>query len=271
MYWEELTSREFEKARKTTKGTCIIPFGVIEKHGTHLPLNTDMLVGRKVVSEVVKIEPAVIFPYYYFGQIAEAMHCPGTISIEPELAYALLKNVCKEIARNGFKKIIILNSHGGNIRFIDYFIQTAIYEKKDYVIYGVSALLNPKELMEIRTIYNCDKVGGHGGNHETSIVMLERPDLVHMDCIEEEGLKNYGRINHISREMGIHTAMWWYADHPTHFSGVVENSSAEAGEKACRLITERVAELVRAIKEDTIAKQLQDEFFAKSETLGSRD
>ena len=110
MLWEELTSKEFADACEKVKGTCIVPFGVYEKHGNHLPLGTDVMVARKIAREVAKIEPAVVFPDYYFGQIAEARHVPGTIFIAPELLYGLLENVCREISRNGLKKIILLNS-----------------------------------------------------------------------------------------------------------------------------------------------------------------
>lgn len=127
MLWEELTAGEFEKAREECKRTCIIPLGVIEKHNGHLPLGTDMLIGRKVAEEAAKREPVVIFPYYFFGQINEARHTPGTIAIRPDLLFSLLDEVCSEICRNGFNKIGILSSHGAilnlssfscNVRYI---------------------------------------------------------------------------------------------------------------------------------------------------------
>ncbi|MFR3404684.1 MAG: creatininase family protein [Blautia faecis] len=75
MYWDELTADHFAEAVQETK-VCVIPMGVVEKHGSHLPLGTDMIIGRTIAEMAAKIEPFVIFPYYCFGQINEARHVP---------------------------------------------------------------------------------------------------------------------------------------------------------------------------------------------------
>ena len=90
MYWEELTADDFVEAVKST-GVCVIPMGVVEKHGSHLPLGTDMIIGRTIAEMAARLEPFVIFPYYYFGQINEARHVPGTIAVSPELQMKLLQ------------------------------------------------------------------------------------------------------------------------------------------------------------------------------------
>src|SRR6266850_2457256 len=75
--WEELTAEEFRQAIGKAQGTCLLPFGILEKHGPHLPLGTDLLNVRYVTEHAVAQEYAVIFPEYYFGQIAEARHEAG--------------------------------------------------------------------------------------------------------------------------------------------------------------------------------------------------
>jgi len=261
MLWEEMTSNEFERARAESKGTCIIPFGVIEKHGTHLPLSTDMIIGRKIATEASKIEPAVVFPYYYFGQIAEARHVPGTVSIHPELIYGMLDEICREISRNGFKKIIILDSHGGNPNLIKYFIQSSLYREKDFVIYYIDAFFREEDYEDdISKTLGFNDYGGHAGNVETSLIMAIRPDLVNMNDVEQEGLKNFERLKHLGN---IYTGIWWYADHPTHFDGEPFSATVKAGEKLIELLSSKVARAIKIIKEDDIAKQLQDEFFSK--------
>lgn len=70
MNWEKLTSVEFAEAVKKTD-VCIIAFGVLERHGDHLPLGTDYLNGHKIASMAAEIEAAVVFPPFYFGQIYE--------------------------------------------------------------------------------------------------------------------------------------------------------------------------------------------------------
>ena len=83
--WEELTAGDFQKAIAKAQGTCLLPFGIIEKHGPHLPLGTDLLDVRYVTEHAVLQEYAVIFPAYYFGQIFEAKHEPGTLAYSPEM------------------------------------------------------------------------------------------------------------------------------------------------------------------------------------------
>ncbi len=260
MLWEELTAKDFVLAREKARGTCILPMGVIEKHGTHLPLGTDVMTARKVAMDVARIEPVVIFPYYFVGQINEAKHVPGAIAISPRLMYEMLDEVCREIARNGFKKIILLNSHGGNPQFIQFFIQSTLHSKKDYVVYNVPMGIPEDRKHEVTEVLGTDDWGSHAGNVETSMVMAVRPDLVKMDQIEQEGLKDYGRLKHLK---GAFTAIGWYADHPTHFAGDPSHASIKAGEKIYEVIVQNVARLVKAIKEDNEALKLQEEFFSK--------
>ena len=109
MNWEELTAQAFEHAVKKSQGLCLLPIGVIEKHGDHLPLGQDTLFIHKLCSEATKIEEAVVFPFYFFGQVNEAKHQPGTVALKTELLPVILENTCDEIARNGFNKILIVN------------------------------------------------------------------------------------------------------------------------------------------------------------------
>lgn len=78
--WEELTGPDFIKAIEQAQGVCVLPFGIIEKHGAQLPLGTDLINVRFAVEHAVAQKYAVIFPAYYFGQIAEARQQPGTVS-----------------------------------------------------------------------------------------------------------------------------------------------------------------------------------------------
>ena len=78
--WEELTAEDFQKAIAKSQQTCVLPFGIIEKHGPQLPLGTDLIDVRYAVMHGVEQEYAVVFPEYYFGQIFEAKHEPGTMA-----------------------------------------------------------------------------------------------------------------------------------------------------------------------------------------------
>jgi len=112
--WEELTAEDFRSAIQQSQGTCLLPFGILEKHGPHLPLGTDLLNVRHAALAAAQQEFAVVYPEYYFGQIFEARHEPGTVAYSSHLQLELLQETTDEMARNGCKKVIIVNGHGGN-------------------------------------------------------------------------------------------------------------------------------------------------------------
>ena len=115
VHWEELTASDFREGIHRSQGTCLLPFGILEKHGPHLPLGTDLLDVRYAALHAAEQEYAVVFPEYYFGQIAEAKHEPGTMAYSRTLQLALLQETTDEMARNGCKKVLIVNGHGGTI------------------------------------------------------------------------------------------------------------------------------------------------------------
>src|SRR5512136_2294770 len=72
--WEEITSPQFVKAVDLARGVCVIPLGIIEKHGPHLPLGTDLFEARATVSAAAEKEYAIVYPPYFAGQSFEAKH-----------------------------------------------------------------------------------------------------------------------------------------------------------------------------------------------------
>src|SRR5690348_2627761 len=133
--WEELTAGDFLRAIEQSKGTCLLPIGIVEKHGPQLPLGTDLINVRYASLHGAGQEYAIVFPEYYFGQIFEARHEPGTVAYSAKLQLALLQETTAEMARNGCKKIIIANGHGGNNNLLPYFAQSQMATPKDYVVY----------------------------------------------------------------------------------------------------------------------------------------
>src|SRR5436309_470877 len=135
VHWEELTAADFREGIHRAQGTCLLPFGILEKHGPHLPLGTDLLDVRYTALHAAEQEYAVVFPEYYFGQIAEAKHEPGTMAYSRDMQLALLQETTDETARNGCKKILIVNGHGGNNSLLPFFAQTQLDTPHDCVVY----------------------------------------------------------------------------------------------------------------------------------------
>jgi len=176
MHWEELTAADFVQAIHQAQGTCLLPIGIMEKHGPHLPLGTDLLNVRYASLHAAEQEYAVVFPEYYFGQIFEAKHEPGTVAYSRELQLKLLQETTDEMSRNGCKKILIVNGHGGNESLLPYFAQSQLDKPHDYVVYIQWGSNKDKE-----NPLHKDKVDMHAGQSETSNVMVTHPDLVHLD------------------------------------------------------------------------------------------
>ena len=261
MFWEELTGDQFPEAVKQADGVCLLPLSCIERHGHHMPLGTDMFIGREICRRTAALEPSIIFPNYIFTQILEARSFPGTIGIDIELVVRLLDNVCREIARNGLKKIVFVNAHGGNYYLMHFFAQAQLNSPRDYTVYAIQPGFTPEDEAAVKAQWQTT-VDGHAGESETSQILTLRPDLVDKAKLptNDEGMPRE-RLKNL-REAGAFVGIWWYGDHPTHYRGDGRPATAEKGELELDAHARSVAKALRLIKQDTETKRLQDEFFA---------
>lgn len=151
--WEELTAEDFVKAIDLAKGVCLLPAGVIEKHGPAGPLGVDMLNVRYSALTAAKQEYAVVFPHFYVDQIFEAKHQPGTLAYSTRLQMDMLRETVSEMARNGCTKVVLVNGHGGNNGLLQFFMQTMLETPKDYLVYlysGTGAANQPSRMRPSR-------------------------------------------------------------------------------------------------------------------------
>ena len=250
MLWEEITTTDLKEAA-ATHGVCVLPLGICEKHGNHLPLGTDMIIARGVAKEATKIEPAVVFPQYYLSQGRECRHYAGCISASLELIMAALQEMCDEIARNGFKKILILNGHGGNNGFVNFFGFKTLGLNKDYTVY-VNSLYDVTPERQAR-IEHCTKGAplDHAGQLETSLVMHLRPDLVHIERQDVAEGHNQGRAKHLD-DLKVFTGLNWYGSYPRHYGGNHKSATADLGKSIFDIYVEHASEVIREIKADTV-------------------
>ena len=255
--WEELTAADFRSGIQQAKGTCLLPFGILEKHGPHLPLGTDLLNVRYVSLQAASQEYAVVFPEYYFGQIFEAKHEPGTVAYSMDLQLHLLQETSDEMARNGCKKIIIVNGHGGNEHLIPFFAQAQLDKPHDYVVYvlggGRSRPGGPAK--------KSTGIDYHAGENETSNTMVSHPDLVHVDRAKNESGADQKRQNLPDY---LYTGIWWYARFPNHYSGDGSVATKELGEWNMKGWIDSIVECIRSVKADDASLKIQNEFYEKS-------
>jgi creatinine amidohydrolase len=256
VHWEELTAADFTRAIEQSKGTCILPIGILEKHGPHLPLGTDLLNVRYASLHAAEKEFAVVFPEYYFGQIFEAKHEPGTIAYSRTMELNLLQETTDEMARNGCKKVLVVNGHGGNESLLPFFAQSQLEKPHDYVVYIQSG-----ERHIVQHPLKTDKLDMHAGQSETSNTMISRPDLVHLDRAKQESGADQ---KHDPLPETVYTGIWWYARFPDHYSGDGSIASKELGEAGMNNWIATIEDAIRAVKADDGSLKLQNEFYEKS-------
>ena len=257
VHWEELTAADFRTGIRQAQGACLLPFGILEKHGPHLPLGTDLLNVRYAALHAAEQEYAVVFPEYYFGQIFEARHEPGTIAYSSPLQLQLLQETTDEMARNGCKKVIIVNGHGGNENLLPYFAQTQMERPHDYVVYVVGLLEPPPGGPGRKST----ALNWHAGEAETAKMMVARPELVHVDRAASESGTDQKRVN---LPDFVYTGIWWYARFPNHYSGEGGLARKELGEYEMNAWVDGIVKAIRAVKADGESLKLQNEFYEKS-------
>lgn len=274
--WMHVTSENFKDLREASDGVCVIPMGCIEKHGLHLPLGTDVFEASGVAYEASKLEPFCVFPDFIFGDVAGNYPSmpAGSVTLTVETEMLVLDELCSQISRNGFKKILILNGHGGNGPWLNTFLRRLGNKKRDYVLayymlqlpalktlgeYLVNngsgsipelTLSDEKYLIEA---YKNKMRGGHACLGETAFLMAMYPEDVRLDRL---GIED-GQNKHISdkfKEAGITVADGgWGFDFPNAYCGDDPVGCTETiGKAALRFEAERFANAVRVYKEDTL-------------------
>ena len=163
---------------------AILPLGSLEFHGLHNPLGADSIIISGIADRVAARTRGLLFPVIKFTQCpAYTAHFQGTISIRPEVMTMYYADVLRNLLRMGFRKILILNGHDGNIGLGRGAIGQVADEVKD------SAMLFenwweflPEDMMKtLRMFHQANGGHGHGGPLETSAVAAFRPDLIHLD------------------------------------------------------------------------------------------
>jgi creatinine amidohydrolase len=255
--WEELTAPDFISAVEKSAGTCVIPLGILEKHGPHLPLGTDLISVRETAVRAAEKEFTIIFPPFFFGQIYEARQQPGTVAYSPQTVLTVLQETCDELHRNGIQKIILVNGHGGNNSLLPYFCQIQLEKQKDYAVY----LFRPEDTEEYLDKLNSMRQtdwDGHAGETETSLMLSTSPDLVQLERAKDQSGKNQERLEELAH---AYTAIWWYAQYPNHYAGDGSYGSPEMGKLIADNEVDLLVEMIRSVKADQHTLRLQKQFY----------
>ena len=177
--------KEAVAARKV----AVVPVAVLEDHGLHLPIDTDLLLCNAVCERAVAAcaDRAVLVPAINHGFTPHHMDFPGPITIgwQTFIAYGL--DVCRSLAHHGFSRILIVNGHGSNTPFVDIIARLTVVETN--ALAAAVNYWNAPGVHEVaESLRESDKVGGmnHACEFETSIYLALRPDLVDMSKAARE-------------------------------------------------------------------------------------
>jgi len=177
--WLSLTTEEFSRAR-----IAVLPVAAIEQHGPHLPLGTDTYIAEAYLTRVRALLPedssVAFLPVQQVGASDEHRGFCGTLTLSPETALRTFIEIGESVARAGLRKLIIINSHGGNIALIDLAARQLRVRHNMLAVHASwgrfgypAGLFTDAELTH----------GIHGGDIETSIMLAAYPDLVRRERI----------------------------------------------------------------------------------------
>ena len=232
---ENITMNEFKKYLNRTK-TIVFPFGTVEEHGRHLPLNTDSFIIQEALKIVAKRKKFFLAPIVYYGVCTTTKNHPGTISITPETLRRLSFDLVIEAYKKGLRNFLLISGHGGSLHM------SALKETAEILIEKLKgikiAVFSPydllwKELSEIAETPN----DSHAGELETSMMLYLSPELVKGRAAEE-----YPKI---PKPFSVKDKVKYW---PGGVWGNPKKASAEKGKKAIKLMTDKIAEILDRIE-----------------------
>jgi creatinine amidohydrolase len=230
-HWGDLTTRDFEGLDPETT-IAVLPIAAIEQHGPHLPVSTDTSIAQGMVAETIRQCPAEIdalfLPIQAIGKSNEHIRSPGTVTLTAETALRAWTEIGEAVHRAGLKKLVFVNSHGGNVALMD------IVARELRVRFGMLAVSSSWSRLGVPPGLYTDKeraVGIHGGDMETSLMLHFRPELVKMANAKnfEPSTVEISETFDILRPTGM-TAFAWIAQ-DIHSDGTAGDASIATAAK----------------------------------------
>lgn len=247
--WENLTRDEIAKIDKS-KAVVLLPTGATEQHGPHLPVGTDSIILSSLIDEFVKNQSfddgSLIFaPQLFIGKSNEHMGFAGTLTFGTQTYYSLLHDIAGAIAKSGFKKLVLLNSHGGNTDMLN------MISRDLRIDFGLDVFVFDWWFTPFwnKGLEGLKQSGTYGVFHacelETSLMLHIRPETVHMELAVDEDPVESLRDNDYVTILGPYTAGWKTSD--VTKSGVIGAPTYATAEKGKKLFDYAVKELKNII------------------------
>ena len=253
MYLAEMTWPEVDKLDRST--VVLVPFGSLEQHSLHLPVLTDTMIGDELARRLHErfSDSILVVPNSWLGSSSHHMKFAGSMTAGFESYIHMARDILLSILKHGFKKIMIMNSHGGNSAVLPVAMQMAKEQYMDASLIFLSYWnVASKDISDMRE----SGTGGigHAGEMETSMMMCLRPDLVRTDLMEKDGILPESEF--LLQDMfkpGSVMRYWNAAEHTNHGGhGDPMTASAEKGERFFEVITDRLSKVVEELQQGII-------------------
>ena len=241
--WSELTWPEAEERLKTVD-IAILPTGAIEQHGPHLPLDVDAFdaeyLARKVAEACSDPKPLVL-PLISYGVSYHHDDFKGTISVRNETLSNFVYDIGINIAKQGIKKLLIINGHGDNSPTLNYAAQMINRDAHIFVAVdtGETSDVDIDELSETSNDI-------HAGEIETSTTLAIRPEMVQMDLAKKTALKFSSRYLNFSSLRGV---PWYAQTDKISANGTMGDPTKATVEKGDKMWSIMIAHLVAFVEE----------------------
>jgi len=210
---------------------AVMPTGIIEQHGPHLPLDTDIFLAQQISEKAAAKVPdkVVLVPPVVHGHSPHHMDFPGTLSVAPLNMINYVLDVCMSLSQHGFKKILMVNGHGSNMPVLDLVARQTIIQSKGEAACAVIFYMHSEEYERAALELFPEMSGrsGHADAVETALYLGLRPDLVQLDKARDDfpkGVMNLGTAR-------LPLRIWWSALSKEGIYGKVAGVTQAKGEK----------------------------------------
>ncbi len=248
-YFPYLTWQEIQDMPNKENTVIIQPVGSIEQHGLHLPIIVDSAIGMGVLGKALsKLEndiPAYALPSIYYGKSNEHWGFPGTISLSATTLLSVLMEMAESIYRSGFRKLVLMNSHGGQPQIMEIVARDIHQQHEDFMVFPFFTWRVPHIAKELVTEKEAN-LGIHAGDVETSIMLSLLPDVVQMDKAVCEYPENLPKDSLLSMEGRLPFA--WLTKELSK-SGVFGDATAATKEKGDKILESVSDGWVKVIKD----------------------
>ena len=248
----ELTWPEMREAA-SRQPVVLVPFGTVEDHGPHLPVNTDNVIVEAICLEAASRAPGemLVMPLLAYGLDEHHMDFPGTISVDMQTLLAHLADVAGSVARHGFSHVLIVNGHGSNAAIADLAARKVVLETG--IVCGAmspNAAIDPTLAEPTLSQLRRSGPGGiaHAGEYETAMMLHLRPDLVQMDrAVREMGQLKLEYFNWDHPEPSVLSWQDWWSRMSE--SGVCGDPTVATAEFGRALLETTADNFVRFVRE----------------------